>query len=694
MNAVRAWRHGAARAIVVDLAVLALIAGALAIGHPSRAVAATCTSSVGPGIPAPTSVPSGIEGFHASWYGQSGYPTLCPGERSTAVVAYYNSGTRGWVSGRLGEMAFLGTWGPLPGQDQPSMLGGDGTNGSPATGWPRFNRVAAQPADYVGPNQVAWFQFTIQAPQEPGIYRLYIRPLVEGANWMEDFGVFWQVTVKFPEPGPSPSPTPSPSPASGIDVAPTGRATLATGATRTYTVSLSGASVCVDLAFIDARVPRADGSLRDVERDTAGNVVGDERADLSSAAVFTLINGAPANSSFIECVGGGSSNSITFAISSFTVNAFVRPIVFRDSDTDRKLLVDPLDRPAEPTGIGGAVRFLPPSAPQGAQKVIVQSVAVDERIFVDVGQYFRWDDNDAFLYGGSTISRTQFEQVLSSGDSVSVSYRIDPTQTSTFDVTSDSGNTAPSMATVFGSFHGTGVMSDVRLTLTEPASNADGVMFAIARATVAGGPTSCGAGSGTYAQIATITVPIDADVTTFDDHDVGSGTFCYSVTPVVPLGTPPPSTFGPIVVIPQPPPTVFSPASLEARLVAMSGSATAFDAGDSFKIAFTEPVRVPANGAYIRVRDADGTIADFICGTNVACNTNDSSELLAGTSYAPGSVLTVVLTADLKIVGDGSVAGVQIGATVIGTAGIADANGRDWSLSSSNDVVINYPPAR
>ena len=139
---------------------------------------------------------AGIPGFHASWYGQSGYPTLCAGQSATATVAYYNSGSRGWVSGRMGEMAYLGTWGPEPGQDRATMLGGDGSFGSPATGWPRYNRIAAQPADYVGPGQVAWFQFTIQAPSTPGSYRLYLRPLVEGATWMEDYGVYWVVTVK------------------------------------------------------------------------------------------------------------------------------------------------------------------------------------------------------------------------------------------------------------------------------------------------------------------------------------------------------------------------------------------------------------------------------------------------------------------------------------------------------------------
>lgn len=157
---------------------------------------AACSSSAGPGIPPPAALPSGQPGFHASWYGQSGYPTLCPGERSTATVAFYNSGSKGWVLGRMGEVAYLGTWQPQPGQDQASLLGGDGQLGSPNTGWPRFNRVAIQPADYVGPNQVAWFQFTIQAPTAPGSYRLYIRPLVEGAQWMEDYGVFWYVIVR------------------------------------------------------------------------------------------------------------------------------------------------------------------------------------------------------------------------------------------------------------------------------------------------------------------------------------------------------------------------------------------------------------------------------------------------------------------------------------------------------------------
>jgi uncharacterized lipoprotein YddW (UPF0748 family) len=178
---------------------VAVIAGQVANVAPALQAAPApgpCTSSVGPGIPPPASLPSGQSGFHASWYGQSGYPTLCAGDRSTATVAYYNSGSKGWVLGQMGAVAYLGTWSPTPGQDQASPLGGDGQLASPNTGWPRYNRVAIQPAGYVGPNQVAWFQFTIQAPTTPGTYRLYIRPLVEGAQWMEDYGVYWYVIVR------------------------------------------------------------------------------------------------------------------------------------------------------------------------------------------------------------------------------------------------------------------------------------------------------------------------------------------------------------------------------------------------------------------------------------------------------------------------------------------------------------------
>ena len=182
---------------------------------------ATCTNTVGPSIAAPpaSSLVTGLPGYRAQFYGQSGYPTLCAGATSTATIAFHNSGSLGWY--KTSAPAFLGTWGPEPGQDRPSILGGDGTAGSPLTGWPAANRLAAQPADYVGPGQVAWFQFTVKAPTTPGVYKLGIRPLVEGKQWLEDYGVFWFVTVKLddetvPQLQPNPARTYFPSLVNGV----------------------------------------------------------------------------------------------------------------------------------------------------------------------------------------------------------------------------------------------------------------------------------------------------------------------------------------------------------------------------------------------------------------------------------------------------------------------------------------------
>jgi hypothetical protein len=199
--------------VIYRVGILLVLTIAVVVVPFGSARAATCASSVGPGIAPPARVPAGLPGFHTAWYGQSGYMSLCMGDRATATVAFYNSGSRGWVGGRMGEVAYLGTWNPEPGQDRASNLGGDGTSGSPATGWPRFNRLAGQPAAYVGPNQVAWFQFAVVAPQTPGTYRIALRPLIEGAQWMEDYGVFWVVTVLNADGTPPPVPTPAPTPA-------------------------------------------------------------------------------------------------------------------------------------------------------------------------------------------------------------------------------------------------------------------------------------------------------------------------------------------------------------------------------------------------------------------------------------------------------------------------------------------------
>src|SRR5258708_14217848 len=109
--------------------VFAMLLSVVTSGQPAAATTAavtTCTSSVGPGIPAPSGLPAGIPGFHATWYGQSGYMTLCPGDTSTATVASYNTGSNAWVLSPTGPAPFPGTSRPAPAHDQASRLGGNG----------------------------------------------------------------------------------------------------------------------------------------------------------------------------------------------------------------------------------------------------------------------------------------------------------------------------------------------------------------------------------------------------------------------------------------------------------------------------------------------------------------------------------------------------------------------------------------
>src|SRR5256885_16531124 len=88
----------------------------------------TCTDTAGPGV-APVAAVGGIGGAHAALYARSGIPTLCPGSTTTVTIAFQNTGSLGWDGN-----AALGTWGPGPGQDRASALGGDGTGGLPETG--------------------------------------------------------------------------------------------------------------------------------------------------------------------------------------------------------------------------------------------------------------------------------------------------------------------------------------------------------------------------------------------------------------------------------------------------------------------------------------------------------------------------------------------------------------------------------
>ena len=644
-----------------------LILAGMSLGEATPAAASTpaavCTSSVGPGIPPPASVPSGLPGFHAAWYGQSGYPTLCPGERSTATVAYYNSGSFGWVRGRMREMAFLGTSNPVPGHDQSSQLGGDGQLGSPATGWPRYNRVAAQPADYVGPGQVAWFQFTIQAPIEPGNYVLFIRPVIEGATWMEDYGVYWLVSVK------------GPNTAELITVTPTSEGDAEIGTTREYNATVNGAPSCVDLAFVEAPGLNFEGRLIS---DSNGAAV------LSTAATFVLVNGATASGSYVDCAAL-SASQIRFHATSSIANSYVHPIVFQDLNGNNKL------DGSEPWGIGGPVRFVPPEAATGSRSVTVGAASTAGDYFTDSGATatYRYDSNDIFQRSAVAISFAQFEQLISRGDTLSVTYQADETQTSTFNITNDLGREAPSVDARVDSWDRGPTQNDVGVRFTEPATNVDDVVYTIQRAPTGPGAT-CDASSGAYAQLTQSVIGRGSDSAIYLDRDLAVGAYCYRVGAMDPTTGATAFGYGQRVVINNPPTPVAPPRSLDARVTTSAGSPAVIDNGDVIKIAFDKAMQTPG-GSQMRVQDADGTSADIRCLTyEQACTLNPGPETLGGIVYPANTVLTIAMRTEARGVTAGATAGLQLNVTV--TSGyFVDFAGNPWDINGSEDVTLGAP---
>jgi glucose/arabinose dehydrogenase len=126
-------------------------------------------------------------GFHSAWVSQSPYPTLQPGQVSTPLtIVFRNTGIQTWTKGVLGQEARLAInqddaqWAPL------------GVN------WLSANRVVAQAETTVPPGANATLTFQVRAPQLAGTYSLHLRPVIDGTTWMEDQGVFLNITVPLP----------------------------------------------------------------------------------------------------------------------------------------------------------------------------------------------------------------------------------------------------------------------------------------------------------------------------------------------------------------------------------------------------------------------------------------------------------------------------------------------------------------
>jgi uncharacterized protein YkwD len=152
---------------------------------PAARVATVATPQIQarPVAPVTIAVPPD-SGYHASWIAQSADPIVDTGDTATLVLALKNTGSRGWYKDSA-QRVVLGTNDPA-----------DAAHPELAAGWLSPNRLTSTTTAYVGPGELGWFEFAVRAPLTPGDYRLAVRGVIDGVDWLEDDGIFFTITVR------------------------------------------------------------------------------------------------------------------------------------------------------------------------------------------------------------------------------------------------------------------------------------------------------------------------------------------------------------------------------------------------------------------------------------------------------------------------------------------------------------------
>jgi len=111
--------------------------------------------------------------------------TLAQGQSARFTLTVRNTGTATWRKGAVN----LGT---DRGRDRiPAFT----REGSGPSGWSAPQRIYLQ-ENTVAPGALGHFYFYMQNNGvSPGTYREYFRLVADGITWMEDYGIYWEITV-------------------------------------------------------------------------------------------------------------------------------------------------------------------------------------------------------------------------------------------------------------------------------------------------------------------------------------------------------------------------------------------------------------------------------------------------------------------------------------------------------------------
>jgi putative cell wall-binding protein len=504
-----------------------------------------------------------------------------------------------------------------------------------------------------------------------------------------------------------------------LTVAPQDEATMAQadelGATpdadnRTYTLSGLDANTTYSIGLVPADNVTNDGgpvSFKDDEgtataSDDNGQAdeLGAGAADADIAADIVNVNGAavgPVVYTETKPVNGG----ISFTIDGDAAGSVI-PVVWVDANGNDALDLNADNEPTENFGLGGETTFTAPAAGPGAPGGVVTAVDKAANTFSSGGALYTYDANDQYvIVGAGGVDMATFEAALSSEDTVgAVNYSPNSAGVSQFTLTDSNPATPTTTATQnAGTVVTDDDSDDITVTVTGASVGTGSYDSVVIERAVFNAATP----DRNWVAVATVSKSDDADENTADadfnyvDRNVAPGTYEYRSALINDGDQSDFSAASGRVTSTTPNNDTTAPTAEDTRVATNGGSAFQLDGTDSFTVAFSEAVAAPTVGDAIRVRDTDGTIWE-ITAVDTDANTvpdnftlNTTEVTIGGTTYAAGEVLTVTLGAagGESELAPGTVAGLDLPATITAQSGTTDAAGNAWSIASGDVVIDN-----
>jgi N-acetylmuramoyl-L-alanine amidase len=126
--------------------------------------------------------PPNASTVRAAFVSQTPYPAISADEVGAVTIVLKNTGATAWRRGTSQEARL-------------AVAGNDAKLAFLGQGWVAPDRPAVQTEDIVPPGGTGTFTFAVKGTV-PGTYRLALRGVIDGGAWMDDLGLFTDVTVR------------------------------------------------------------------------------------------------------------------------------------------------------------------------------------------------------------------------------------------------------------------------------------------------------------------------------------------------------------------------------------------------------------------------------------------------------------------------------------------------------------------